>query len=593
MSRRSRCCSLLVPELVPEGDLELVTSPVVSLVRPPSATDQYSFGAALMTGYNESKSCTAMPTASRPWVSERDSALVSERTSARSPSRSLALITPKMPHMIGALIHGCRWSCPALFGLDSSAISLNCSYNDDVSSAGSVRVGTQGENRWRRAVPLVILATTWGVMLAYAYPGIMTVDSFDQLRQGRAGVYTDGHPPVMAALWGLVDRVVAGPAGFYLLQTATFVIGLYAVLRGTFAPVRAAVIAGLCALFPPILAPMGVVWKDALMASMLALGFAGLLATSRRLRLAGLAALFVASAIRYNAAAATLPIIVVLFMWSPAVSTWAGRAKRYALATAVWLAITAGSLALNIALTDRPMHFWHSSTAIMDIVGTLAHVEPDLADAELEPVLRGTQILVDRGLHAEIRARYSPHDFGPLVIGPRQLWTVPIMGDTPAPAPQRAAIGHAWWYLVSTYPGAYARHRLAVFGTVLGLAHKSPGVMVMTGRGQMKVFAVPMGLDVAPPMYQNWIQRRLERIARNSPLFRGWFYLVLALAMLALTRRHRDVFALLASGFALELSLLPLAVTADYRYSHWLALTTILAAVILVARRYRSGRQPA
>jgi hypothetical protein len=41
------------------------------------------------------------------------------------------------------------------------------------------------------------------------------------------------------------------------------------------------------------------------------------------------------------------------------------------------------------------------------------------------------------------------------------------------------------------------------------------------------------------------------------------------------------------SGLGLELSLLPLVQTPDYRYSHWLALCVCLAAAMLFARRVR------
>ncbi len=459
-----------------------------------------------------------------------------------------------------------------------------------MASVGSVTGQAPYERPWRRFVPGAIVAAAWALVLAYAWPGIMTVDSFDQLREGRAGFYTDSHPPALGALWGLIDRVVTGPKGLYVLQTGTFVIGLYILLRRTFAPVRAATIAALVTIFPPILAPMGVIWKDALMASGLVLGFAGLGAARRELRLAGLVALFVASAVRYNAAAATMPLIIVLFVWSPTAASWRGRLRRYAISTATWLAITAGSIALNGALTDRPMHFWYSSTAVMDIAGTLAGVEPDLPDAELRPMLASTGVLVDHDLHAAIRARYRPHDFMNLVIGDGRLWDLPIMGTTPAPAPQRDAIGKAWWHLVSTYPGAYIEHRLAVFRTVLGIGERSSGVMVMTSRGQMTGLAAPMGLDVQPHRYQRYVQRRVEAIALRTPLFRGWFYLVIAVLLLVLTRRHRDVFALLMSGILLELSLMPLAGSADFRYSHWLALCTIVAGVVLVARRVRDAR---
>jgi hypothetical protein len=64
-------------------------------------------------------------------------------------------------------------------------------------------------------------------------------------------------------------------------------------------------------------------------------------------------------------------------------------------------------------------------------------------------------------------------------------------------------------------------------------------------------------------------------------------YLVIALVLLPLAIRHRDVLALLLSGLGLEASLFPLAPTPDYRYSHWLVICTLLAIIMLTARRMK------
>jgi len=63
--------------------------------------------------------------------------------------------------------------------------------------------------------PSAILLVGGLVFLAYAYPGLMTLDSVDQLTEARAGFYTDAHPPAMAVLWGVLDRIISG--GFPIL----------------------------------------------------------------------------------------------------------------------------------------------------------------------------------------------------------------------------------------------------------------------------------------------------------------------------------------------------------------------------------------
>jgi len=59
-----------------------------------------------------------------------------------------------------------------------------------------------------RGLPqIVILSASWLVGVIYAYPGMMSMDSLDQLSEARAAYYTDGHPPAMAALWRLRQPV--------------------------------------------------------------------------------------------------------------------------------------------------------------------------------------------------------------------------------------------------------------------------------------------------------------------------------------------------------------------------------------------------
>jgi hypothetical protein len=197
--------------------------------------------------------------------------------------------------------------------------------------------------------PPAILGIGWAILLVFAYPGMMTQDSFDHLREMRSGLYSDSHPPAISLIWKVLDHVIAGQLGMLLLQSGTFLAGLYYLLRRVFAPRRAAWVAVAVFLFPPVMMPMGVIWKDCLMAGFLALGAAGQLSERRGRRLLGLAAMFGAMAVRYNALGATLPLVVLLFEWRPAIH-WL---PRYALSTAAWLATTFAAFGLNKAHSAR------------------------------------------------------------------------------------------------------------------------------------------------------------------------------------------------------------------------------------------------
>jgi hypothetical protein len=358
------------------------------------------------------------------------------------------------------------------------------------------------------------------------------------------------------------------------------------ILRHAMRPVRAAWLACALLLFPPVLAPMAVIWKDCLMAGFLVLGVAGLLEPARRWRIAGLASLVAATAMRYNAPAATLPLIVLLFEWRPAQRWFA----RYPTAIGAWIAVTGLAFGCNAALVDREMHFWHSSFAIQDIVGTLAHVEPDIPDSELGPLLAPTGVLVDHDYHARLRAKYAPAGFYQLISGDGRLWDLPLTGTTPAPEPTRDAISHAWREILSAHLRAYLTYRVEAFAQALGLSRRQEGATVILHKVQYAGMMENMHLANSSSSFQEVGEAIAMWFAKKTRLFRPHVYALLALVLLGFCRRQRDVAALLLSGLGLELSLFPLVVTPDYRYSHWLTTCTCLALVMLIARR--SGNRP-
>jgi hypothetical protein len=439
------------------------------------------------------------------------------------------------------------------------------------------------------APPIAILALGWLVLVIYAYPGQMTQDSYDHLREVRDRIWTDAHPPALNLLWRIADSIVAGPFGMLVFQATLFAGGLYLVFRRVFAPRRAAWMTTALTLFPPVMAPMAVIWKDAPMTGFLLLGVALLHDERRRGRIAGLVALATAAALRYNAFAATFPLIVLVFEWEPG-ARWF---RRYAIATVAWLATTAAAFSFNAVLTDRQVHFFYSSLGVFDIVGTLAFVDQDLSDAELEKTFAGTDVQVHTDIHGAIRRIYQPDDFLPIITSGGTypiLWHLPITGYDPVPEAQREAIRRAYAEVLTSHPGAYLKHRLTVMGEVLWLFHPWP-----SGAIRSRAFASPdqhrsFGLGTGWSTLQKKMTRWLTWVWKKTPLFLPWIYAVVALVLLPFALRHRDILALLLSGLALDLSLLPLAPSPDYRYSHWMVLTVCIATIVLTARRARGIR---
>src|SRR5262245_55219924 len=129
------------------------------------------------------------------------------------------------------------------------------------------------------------------------YPGFMNDDSAWQLSQAREGAYNSLHPPIMAFVWRPLDRVLPGPAGMFLFDTALFWTGL-ALLAFRLLPSRAvAAGAALAAgLYPPLFLGLSHIVKDTAM--MAALLFASGMLLDARIRgsrltlVLGLAGLF-------------------------------------------------------------------------------------------------------------------------------------------------------------------------------------------------------------------------------------------------------------------------------------------------------------
>ncbi|HEU0036487.1 MAG TPA: hypothetical protein VFQ53_38005 [Kofleriaceae bacterium] len=406
----------------------------------------------------------------------------------------------------------------------------------------------------------------------------MTTDSADQLLQARGvNPIHDWHPPLMAALWRLTDKLIAGPFPMLVIQSSLFLLGLYRILQRIVAPRTAAIVAAATLLFPPVMAVMVVIWKDSQMAGFLLAGTACLLSTRRAWKLVGLGLLCLATAQRYNAFAATLPLVLCLFVWGPDVRRW----KRYVLATATWLVITVLAFASNRALTKLELHAWHCSVALMDIAGMVKYA-PKMSDDEVRQRLSGIPGLPSEHLQSCMRRSYSPRAWFWLANGSGRVF------DMPQTDAHLEAISESWWEMITTYPRAYVGHRFQVVKNLLALTPEPPEV----GWSNF-VELPPQEWMLNHSATHSTVQHAWTHVVeshRDNLVFRPWLYLLLGLFLLPLCARQRIAFAVLASGLACELSVFVAAPSADYRYSHWMIVCTTIAYAILFATRWQRGR---
>jgi hypothetical protein len=427
-----------------------------------------------------------------------------------------------------------------------------------------------------------LLAIGLVVFTIYGFPGLMTIDSFDQLAEARKNYYTDGHPPAMAFLWRWVDLIIAGPLGMLVIQGATFLIGVWLILRRVMSDRRAAVVATVLLLIPQTSTTMIIIWKDCLMAGFFMLGIGLVLDDRRKVRIAGLVVMSIATSFRYNAPAGTLPLVLILFVWEPGLH-WL---KRYGIAFGAWVAITVAAWGCNRALTDNSVNYWYSSAAVADIVGTLRHVDRDIPDDEMKKLLAGCPLTVHENIHQKMREYYEPWNFLFLVVpGPKQMFDLPL--DRNPPAEHQAAMKAAWQRVITGNLGAYFKHRWWTFREVLGLTRHPPWGSAIRHHDQHGGRLAELGIGSRASWMQVTLQRAVAWFTFKTKMMRPWLYMVMALLLLPMCRGNRDAFALLVSGLVLEASLYPTALTPDLRYSHWGIVCAILAAIILFTRRVR------
>jgi hypothetical protein len=420
----------------------------------------------------------------------------------------------------------------------------------------------------------VILVGGWVWFLIYAFPGYMSFDSTWQLAQARHVVpINDWQPPMMALIWRWGDAVFAGPFPMLVLQSTLFLVGTNALLRRVMSRRAAAIAAVALLLAPPNIVVVAVIWKDSQMAGFLVAGIAGLFSTQRRWRIAGYVCLFLATGVRYNAAAGTLPIILAQFGATGTVRRW----RRIALAGAAWLGITALAFAGNALLVEEYQHVWQVGAAPVDIAGIINY-----ADASNAQVLDETAGVPWHGDTAQLQARiqrtYRPSgSFFTLTGG-----ADPVL-DVPTTDAQRAAISAAWRRLVVAHPLAFAKHRLAVFDAQLKAAR---GVFAELSNDN---YASELGHHATHSTLQRaWID--VLHWFDGTLLFRVSLYFIVAILLVPFARRDRMSLAILASGICHELGLLAVAPAVDYRYSQWMIACCLLAGVLVVTQRLASSR---
>ncbi len=424
----------------------------------------------------------------------------------------------------------------------------------------------------RSLSPRTVLLVAFGGFLLYGFPGYMSSDSVLQLTEARTGHFSDGNPPLMAAEWWVLDKIISGPVLMFALQGALLLGGLYVLLRRFLDAKPAAWTAGAILLFPPVLVTMAVIWKDSQMAAYLVAGLAALIQPRLRTRLLGVGLLVAACSLRHNAVAAVVPLIAILFEWRQGLP-WT---KRLLIVLGVTIAVGIGGFGITRVLAGKHVKL---TPMFNDIAGVIAYTH-DRSDDDLEQVLRDVPLAIDHGLQTQCRMLVAMQHGWLVMVGPDPFFR------SPSSEQQWDAVTRAWKELVLGDPVAYLEFHADQFARLLHMTDDD-----LPGAVWNRFLEADVQLDwVDHDASFSWYQEKLGigifyPLDRHTPLFEPYIYVIIALILLVFLCRTALPFALFLSGFLYELSFFPVGVEPEFRYSHWMVTSIVIGTVVLFVQR--------
>lgn len=413
-------------------------------------------------------------------------------------------------------------------------------------------------------------------------PGLMSPDSIDQWEQGRAWNFYDYHPPMMSALWGILDRIWPGP--FLMLVFHNLLLWGGAALFWRLMKTKSfvAALAFACLGFmPQVLAPLTTIWKDiGLGGSLLVVAALLYAADQKRSRTPlfwSVPLMFYASGARLNAATATLPLalwsgVIVCRLYPSLCISVPARVRAIAPVMVGLLYLFVLLLAVNLttnALTVGKVSFPYQQVLLHDLAGI----------SKATGHLQFPSYLVENGdlTMEQVSKTYAPCSVNSLIYGKHPLLKLTINSE------QVAQLRDKWKAAVISEPATYFSHRAAVFACLTGFN---------TDIGQMTFFPAT-GKNNPPPIKSpmNALTRFLTNyffFFSHSALFRGFFWLLLSAGIVYLSLRLRldgDMelgFVLASSGLLYGLGYFFYGPSSEFRYFWWTVLATSVATILFV-----------
>lgn len=441
--------------------------------------------------------------------------------------------------------------------------------------------------------PALVVAAFCVVATWTFYPGFMSFDSLDQYRQViGARPQTDAHPPIMVYLWRVIASVLPGAGGILIFHQVVYGIGLVLFAVGLTESVRLRVaFVAFMGVWPPLAIHMLHIWKDAGLLAAFTLAIGALMAHQRKqhwllLVVAALGLLY-GGAVRHNALPAALPLWVwwaLEFLRVRAGDNLSAVVRivsvRFVAALAMGIALTMGSYLVaslsSAGLPHTPVASWIQH---WDLVGMSVRRGANYVPEYMQ--VRDTS----RPLVDQLRERF-------VLTNP--LATANVVSFSPPPG-MESQLTRDWLAAIRYDSAAYVGYRWDLYAVLLGLSVVHTYYPFTPGIDPNDWGFAFAHIDAAT---QAEIMKVFNWIA-DLPIYRGWFYLALSIALLGyvvylvvkgrLTSENFAAAMLVGSSFGVFIPLFVFAPAPDFRYLLWTIMAS-LAAVCVFAKAHYSRR---
>lgn len=414
---------------------------------------------------------------------------------------------------------------------------------------------------WAIAILIALLAAAQ----IYAFHwGVVTPDTVEQYGQALINRYEDWHPPITAWLWHLLLGFHAGSASILLFDVILYWLGIGLIAMAAqrrYGSAWGLLVVSVGALPIPF-GQMGSLLKDPLLTALCLLA-SGLIVSGRRRGWFAIPLLIVASATRFNAIFATLPLLIGLL---PDAVT-ASRKRLVASITAGMLLLAGSGWLINVAMLEP-----RSTQPIFSLVNF------DLAGIAAQGTGNPYPSMTAAEAHALTHACYGVRLYNPANSDRCNAVEDRLAGF--ARIHRQSAVS-IWLRAVRTEPLAYLRHRIKHlnWNWRLFVPYVPDDAVYMMSEPNA------LGLAFAPNPLTRFVVSGARALAW-SPLGRPATWLAVAAGLLILSgtlasRRVIRMLTLSALGYGGAYAIV--SVAPDLRYNLWTMVAAMIATVFALA----------